>query len=54
MYTYDHNDEEDVMRVRKKLRELGFTEKLSYKTDEATRAGIYRATGHTKICKYQS
>lgn len=37
VYTSDHENEKDVMRVRKVLRDLGFREKLLYKTDEATR-----------------
>ncbi len=41
IYTYDHTDENDVMRVRGKLRELGFTSKMPYKTDEATLQGKY-------------
>jgi hypothetical protein len=36
VYTYDHNDESDVRRVRQALRDLGFTAKIPYKTDEAT------------------
>jgi hypothetical protein len=44
VYTADYRDEEDVYRVRKRLKELGFRKKLDYKTDEATRNGtnIYR------------
>ena len=41
IYTYDHTDEGDVRRVRDKLRELGFTSKMPYKTDEATLSGKY-------------
>lgn len=41
VYTYDSSDIEDVSRVRERLRELGFTKKLSYKTDQAIQAGIY-------------
>ena len=41
IYTYDHTDENDVMRVRDKLREIGFTSKMPYKTDEATIQGKY-------------
>ena len=33
VYTYDSSDVEDVMRVRQRLRELGFMKKLSYKSD---------------------
>ena len=41
VYTYDHKDEEDVMRIRGALRDLGFDEKMPYKTDWATRKGQY-------------
>lgn len=36
VYTYDHEDVEDVNRVREKLRELGIEETLYYKTEQAT------------------
>src|SRR2546425_12674646 len=32
VYTYDSEDEDDVMRVREELRRLGFTDKIPYKT----------------------
>jgi hypothetical protein len=48
IYTYDSVDVEDVMRVRQRLREIGFTKKLSYKTDGATRQGVY-ATGSERV-----
>jgi len=41
IYTYDYEDKVDVYRVLSKLRELGFTGTLSYKTDEATLRGHY-------------
>ena len=41
VYTYDALDVANVMRVRERLREIGFTKKLSYKTDEATNLGVY-------------
>ena len=41
VYTYDYEDKEDVYRVLKKLRELGFTGTLPYKTDEDTLRGEY-------------
>ncbi len=41
VYTYDSADVEDVRRVRQRLQKIGFTKKLSYKTDEATLAGKY-------------
>lgn len=52
VYTYDWTDEADVMRVREELRNLGFTWRLPYKTDEDTYNNIYRATGHKHISKY--
>jgi hypothetical protein len=39
VYTYDFEDKEDVVRVLQALRDLGFSQGLSYKTDEATLAG---------------
>lgn len=52
VYTYDHEDEEDVMRVRNELRKLGFTKKIPYKTDEATVQGRYQVKGDTRISKH--
>jgi len=52
VYTYDHEDESDVMRVREELRRLGFVSKMPYKTDEATHAGQYRVRGDKAISKY--
>ena len=52
VYTYDSDDERDVMRVREELRALGFTNKIPYKTDEATLSGKYRRHGERKISKY--
>lgn len=52
VYTYDSSDVQDVMRVRLRLRELGFTKKLSYKTDTATRAGIYSGDSPNPISLY--
>lgn len=52
VYTYDHEDEKDVMRVREELRRLGFDNKIPYKTDEATRAGKYQVKGDSRISKY--
>jgi hypothetical protein len=36
VYTYDHTDREDVMRVRQVLRELGIKREIIYKADEDT------------------
>ena len=41
VYTLDYTDQVDVARVLVGLRELGFAERLSYKTDAATHAGRY-------------
>lgn len=46
VYTYDSEDLEDVMRVRDELRALGVVEKIGYKTDEKTVAGIYVSRGY--------
>lgn len=47
--TYDYDDVADVMRVRQRLRELGFIKKLSYKTDRATQEGIYANTSNGPV-----
>jgi len=52
IYTCDHEDEEDVMRVREELRRLGFKDKIPYKTDEATISGKYQVRGDRRISKY--
>ena len=41
VYTYDSDDMDDLMEIRVSLRNLGFTQKLVYKTDQATREGKY-------------
>lgn len=50
-YTYDYTDEDDVFRVRKALRELGFTERLPYKSDKQTYANQYahNSTGRVSL-----
>jgi hypothetical protein len=45
VYTQDWEDKEDVMRVRTKLRRLGFNRTLHYKRDKDTRAGKYSGQG---------
>ena len=45
VYTYDYNDQEDVMRVHDALRGLGITWPISYKADKDTLAGKYAAKG---------
>lgn len=52
VYTYDWMDEEDVMRIRQELRQLGITRKIPYKADEDTEAGKYANQGTKKISKY--
>ena len=51
VYTYDCTDEEDVRRVRQQLRDLGFTGKIAYKADQATREGQYSQKGQ-RVSKY--
>ena len=41
VYTKDSENKEDVERVLVEIRKLGFSERLFYKTDNATRAGNY-------------
>lgn len=45
VYTKDWADEADVMRVREKLRELGFTDRIGYKRNIETFAGEYASKG---------
>lgn len=52
VYTYDCTDEADVKNVREKLRELGFTKKMPYKSDQATFSGRYSNKGDTNISMY--
>lgn len=40
-YTRNWEEEEDLNRVADAIRDLGFTQKLFYKKDSATRTGIY-------------
>ena len=51
VYTRDHEDVKDVMRVREQLRLLGVTKDIPYKTDEMTAAGKYAGSG-AKVSKY--
>lgn len=53
VYTDDWTDEYEVRRVHAELYDLGFTQLMSYKTDEATRAGIYQHTSHTRVGVYR-
>ncbi|CAL8118681.1 unnamed protein product [Orchesella dallaii] len=52
VYTYDHNDEYDVMRVRAALRRMGFTRQLAYKTDQTTLQGKYSWNSKKRVSKY--
>jgi hypothetical protein len=52
VYTYDWTDVEDVRRVRQQLREMGFTAKIPYKSDEDTLAGNYATQGGQRVSKY--
>jgi hypothetical protein len=52
VYTYSADDLDDVRRVRQRLRGLGFTKKLPYKTDAATRAGKYISQGDSKVSMF--
>jgi hypothetical protein len=45
VYSKDWADEEDVMRVREKLRELGFVDRIGYKRNIETFAGEYAKKG---------
>lgn len=45
VYTKDWADEADVMRVREKLRDLGFTDRIGYKRNIETFAGEYAQKG---------
>jgi Basophilic leukemia-expressed protein Bles03 len=45
VYTKDWADETDVMRVRGKLRELGFVDRIGYKRNLETFAGEYAKKG---------
>jgi len=54
VYTADWTDEREVMRVRERLRELGVSEVISYKSDEDTLAGHYSNRGHRHISKYRA
>ena len=45
IYTKDWADETDVMRVREKLRELGFVDRIGYKRNLETFAGEYAKKG---------
>ena len=48
VYTPDFDDNEDVMRVRDVLRELGVTWQIPYKLDSATLEGRYAVRGSAR------
>jgi hypothetical protein len=52
VYTYDADDEADVLRIRSSLRELGITSKIPYKTDDSTFQGKYVKSGSKRISLY--
>ncbi len=54
VYTPNYLDAVDVMNVRKKLREMGFSKTLYYKPDIYTYLGIYTKNPHVKASKYKS
>jgi hypothetical protein len=54
VYTYDSQDETDVMRVRAELRRLGVIERITYKPDAATRAGAYSKNCGKRVGKYRT
>ena len=45
VYTYDFRDKANVGEGLKRLREIGITGKLYYKSDQATLGGVYTAEG---------
>ena len=53
VYTRDWADEADVMRVRKRLRDLGFTERIGYKRNIETYRGEYSEEGR-KVTYYSA
>ena len=52
VYTYDAEDKEDVVRILQALRDLGFSQGLTYKTDEATIAREYSFNTAGPVSKY--
>lgn len=52
VYSYDYTDTVDVFRIRAALRDLGVTEKIGYKTDSATKQGLYKVAGHTRVSMF--
>ncbi|MBN1328499.1 MAG: DUF1917 domain-containing protein [Candidatus Heimdallarchaeota archaeon] len=54
VYTNNYLDIEDVLLVREKLRELGFTQTLYYKPDIYTHLDIYSKNPYVKASRYKS
>jgi hypothetical protein len=52
IYTEDYFDNDDIMRVRTKLRELGIEETLYYKPDIYTRLNIYSGNKAVRPWRY--
>lgn len=52
VHTYDWTDADDVRRVRAELRQIGFIDRIPYKTDTDTEAGIYKQTGFKRFSRY--
>lgn len=52
VFTYDSADRADVARIRGALRDLGVTEKIAYKTNQATREGRYKVRGDKNVALY--
>lgn len=53
VFTRDWNDEGDVMRVRERLRELGFVDRIGYKRNIETYQGEYSERGK-KVTYYSA
>lgn len=52
-YTENYLNLDDVIKVREKLRLLGFTDELCYKPDIYTYLGIYYRTTRISPCRYR-
>ncbi len=52
VHTYDWTDKDDVMKIRQKLRQLGISSKIPYKSDNDTYTGKYVNRGKKRISKY--
>ncbi len=52
VYTYNHEDSIDVNRIRTTLRDLGYTQRLVYKTDQATKNKEYSKNSKGPVGTY--